>query len=67
MYTYNDRDYERLQNEIQEIDLKFWNALIESDLTTWANSKFPIRRFGKHTSNAAESMDAMLKKNLHYT
>jgi hypothetical protein len=51
-------------NEISAIDIKFKDSLLALDPRTWAHSQFPVKRFSKNTSNAAESKNSMLKKSV---
>ncbi len=57
-YTYGIADYNRIFNEILSINAE---AILSSDLNTREHSKFLIKRFGKNTSNAAESMNSLIK------
>ena len=60
--TYNNEVFNAKITEILNENALFHNVLLEADLKTWANTKFPIKRYEKNTSNAAESMNSMLKK-----
>ena len=60
--TYSKLEFEKTMEQIKMIDENAHKYLIDSDVSTWANSMFPMPRYGKTTSNAAESINSAIKK-----
>jgi hypothetical protein len=51
--------------EIKIININFYNALVVSNPTTWANSQFHASKYGVNTSNSAESIILLLNHIFH--
>lgn len=60
--TYSIEEFINQMSSLQVHNKPFYQRLIDIGVDKWANSKFPIPRFGKNTNNPAESINSALKK-----
>jgi hypothetical protein len=61
-YTYDEAECNQAMEELSILNPGFYNACISSNIAIWANSKCPLARYEKNTSNSAESMNSAIKK-----
>jgi hypothetical protein len=48
--------------KIRDINLNFVDECVAAGISSWANSKRLLPKYGKTTSNSAESMNSAIKK-----
>ena len=56
--TLFDNNFASLENTNET----FYNDLVAIGVEKWANSKCPLPKYGKFTTNSAESLNAAIKK-----
>jgi len=60
--TYSTSEFNKCVSEMKTISLEFYERLNAIGFHTFANSQFPVPRYGKTTSNPVESMNSAVKK-----
>jgi hypothetical protein len=61
-YTHDELLFDSKMFEIHDINLNFVDDCVATDISSWANSKCSLPKYGKTTSNSAESMNSAIKK-----
>lgn len=59
--TFSIAEFDEIMSKLENHNPRFHTALIDIGTHKWANSMFPVPRFGKNTSNPVESMNSALK------
>ncbi|KAF7685599.1 Protein FAR-RED IMPAIRED RESPONSE 1 [Cucumispora dikerogammari] len=60
--TYSTDEFNNQMSKLQLHNQPFHQRVSDIGVDKWANSKFPVPRFGKNTNNPAESINSALKK-----
>ena len=60
--TYSIEEFNRKMNLLCNLNQPCHQRLIDIGVDKWANSMFPVPRFGKNTNNPAESLNSALKQ-----